>query len=333
MPGRLAVEIANLPLKKYEEFLEKLSKQSNLYAAKQNNAVGAKAQNKYIDKQIGIAKKKDNEAQKTAKTTAKALDNSIKDIGKVKDKVYKSAKGKAGKAEVANFYEEIKKYTGKKKAIPASLISKITNAGYRDLAEACENYNAKLGANETAQETAAISKEETKQEIATLAKQKFDNIATEYEYRRSASEQEITAVNNQIALKQAKGQKASASDYNRLIYAEQEQQKTYRAEKKRLQQELESAVAKGDIKERSAEWYEMVGAINEVTNAIDESELSLVGFQNALRQLQWDTFDDAMKTVKRTNSESDCYINRISHKDLVRRRIPENLTGAQLRGN
>ena len=61
----------------------------------------------------------------------------------------------------------------------------------------------------------------------------------------------------------------------------------------------------------------MVSAINEVTNAIDESTRSIVEFQNALRQLKWDTFDKSLETVKRVNSEADYYIDLMSHKDMT----------------
>ena len=80
---------------------------------------------------------------------------------------------------------------------------------------------------------------------------------------------------------------------------------------------MNDAVISGSIKKDSDEWFEMVSAINEVTNAIDESTQSIVEFQNALRQLKWDTFDKSLETVKRVNSEADYYIDLLSHKDMT----------------
>lgn len=73
---------------------------------------------------------------------------------------------------VNDYYKKVQNYTKAKKQIPASLISKISGDGYSTLSKACTNYNAALVANDTAQETAALSRETIRQELADLAEQR-----------------------------------------------------------------------------------------------------------------------------------------------------------------
>lgn len=73
---------------------------------------------------------------------------------------------------VNDYYKKVQNYTKAKKQIPASLISKISGDGYSTLSKACANYNAALVANDTAQETAALSRETIRQELADLAEQR-----------------------------------------------------------------------------------------------------------------------------------------------------------------
>ena len=321
----LAVELANLPLDKYEKFLDKNAGKNDLYVAKQNNATNARGQNKMIDRQIGIVKQNDKKAQDTAKATEKNLNQSIKDMNSAKKKDYGSTKivtGELGPVEqvrkkLDDYYKQTEKYTKSKKQIPASLITKIADDGYASLAAACANYNAQLAANETAQATAALSKENAAKDIAGLAKQKFDNIAAEYDYRIFANEQKKTAADNRIARKEANGRKASTADYKELIAAEQAEQKKYTDKHDRLQKELDQAVADGAVKEGAEEWYAMIAAVNEAANAAAQAEQSVIQYKNAMRQLKWDAFDRALENITRINGEADYYLNRLSRKKLV----------------
>ena len=321
----LAVELANLPLDKYEKFLDKNAGKNDLYVAKQNNATNARGQNKMIDRQIGIVKQNDKKAQDTAKATEKNLNQSIKDMNSAKKKDYGSTKivtGELGPVEqvrkkLDDYYRQTEKYTKSKKQIPASLITKIADDGYASLAAACANYNAQLTANETAQATAALSKENAAKDIAGLAKQKFDNIAAEYDYQISANEQKKTAADNRIARKEVNGRKASTADYKELIAAEQAEQKKYTDKHDRLQKELDQAVADGAVKEGAEEWYAMIAAVNEAANAAAQAEQSVIQYKNAMRQLKWDAFDRALENITRINGEADYYLNRLSRKKLV----------------
>ena len=323
--AELAVELANLPLDKYEKFVDDTAKKDDLYSAKEDNAVNAKDKNKYIDRQIANAKDRDKKAQSTAKETGKNVDKSVKDIEKAKGKDYSSTKvvtGELGPTEqvrkkLNDYYDKVNKYTKSKKKIPESLITEIAGEGYAALAKSCLNYNAALAANDTAQQTAALSKEETQQEIADRTKQKSDNIADQYDRKIYEQEQKQNKINNQIAAKEAKGRKASVSDYEALIKSETQKQNLNSEKAAALQKNLDQAVADGTIKKGSEQWNAMVDAINDAKNAGAEAAQTILEYQNTIRQIKWDAFDNAMETVKRTGSEADYYINRMSGKKLV----------------
>lgn len=286
---------------------EKYDSQDELYDAKIDNATSAKSKNKLIDKKISNI----NKTQK-AYNTAVSTDN--KNLKSAKKTISKFKSTKENKKILAS----IKKAAKAGKRISQSLLDKASKLNDNGkLYNACVQYNAYWDAKQSDKATADLYKETAKQDKADLAKEKFDNISSDYDNKISSNEQKKTALNNKISLAQEQGKQISAAYYKSLISSEKGEKNKLIKERKDLQKNLNDAVIKGSIKKSSDEWYEMVSAINEVTNAIDESTQSIVEFQNALRQLKWDTFDKSMETVKRINSENDYYIDLMSHKDMT----------------
>lgn len=286
---------------------EKYDSQDELYDAKIDNATSAKSKNKLIDKKISNI----NKTQK-AYNTAVSTDN--KNLKSAKKTISKFKSTKENKKILAS----IKKAAKSGKRISQSLLNKASKLNDNGkLYNACVQYNAYLDAKEADKATADLYKETAKQDKATLAKEKFDNISSDYENKISSNEQKKTSINNKISLAQEQGKQVSTAYYKSLISAEKGEQSKLIKERKKLQKSLNDAVISGSIKKGSDEWFEMVSAINEVTNAIDESTQSIVEFQNALRQLKWDAFDKSLETVKRVNSEADYYIDLLSRKDMT----------------
>lgn len=286
---------------------EKYDSQDELYDAKIDNATSAKSKNKLIDKKISNI----NKTQK-AYNTAVSTDN--KNLKSAKKTISKFKSTKENKKVLAS----IKKAAKADKRISQSLLDKASKLNDNGkLYNACVQYNAYWDAKQSDKATADLYKETAKQDKADLAKEKFDNISSDYDNKISSNEQKKTALNNKISLAQEQGKQISAAYYKSLISSEKGEKNKLIKERKDLQKSLNDAVIKGSIKKGSDEWHEMVSAINEVTNAIDESTQSIVEYQNALRQLKWDAFDKSMETVKRINSENDYYIDLMSHKDMT----------------
>lgn len=286
---------------------EKYDSQDELYDAKIDNATSAKSKNKLIDKKISNINKTQKAYNTAVSTDNKNLKSAKKTISKFKST-----------SENKKILASIKKAAKSGKRISQSLLNKASKLNDNGkLYNACVQYNAYLDAKEADKATADLYKETAKQDKATLAKEKFDNISSDYENKISSNEQKKTSINNKISLAQEQGKQVSTAYYKSLISAEKGEQSKLIKERKKLQKSLNDAVISGSIKKGSDEWLEMVSAINEVTNAIDESTQSIVEFQNALRQLKWDTFDKSLETVKRVNSEADYYIDLLSHKDMT----------------
>lgn len=286
---------------------EKYDSQDELYDAKIDNATSAKTKNKLINKKISNITKRQNIYNSVVTTDNKNLKSAKKTIGK-----FKSTK------ENKKVLASIKKAAKADKRISQSLLDKASKLNDNGkLYNACVQYNAYWDAKQSDKATADLYKETAKQDKADLAKEKFDNISSDYDNKISSNEQKKTALNNKISLAQEHGKQISAAYYKSLISSEKGEKNKLIKERKDLQKSLNDAVIKGSIKKGSDEWHEMVSAINEVTNAIDESTQSIVEYQNALRQLKWDAFDKSMETVKRINSENDYYIDLMSHKDMT----------------
>ena len=286
---------------------EKYDSQDELYDAKIDNATSAKSKNKLIDKKISNI----NKTQK-AYNTAVSTDN--KNLKSAKKTISKFKSTKENKKVLAS----IKKAAKAGKRISQSLLDKASKLNDNGkLYNACVQYNAYWDAKEADKATADLYKETSKQDKADLAKQKFDNIADQYDYETSGNEQKKTSINNKISLAEEQGRKISTAYYDGLISAESAEQQKLIAKRNALQQSLNEAVMNGSIEEGSDEWYDMVSAINDVTNAIDDATKSLVEYKNAQRQLRWDTFDKSLETIKRINSEADYYIDLLSHKDMT----------------
>lgn len=303
----LAEQRASLAKTTADSKVEKYDSKDELYDAKLDNATSTSSKNKLIDRKISNINNRQSAYNTAVKTDNKNIKSAQKNISKIKST-------KKNKKILAS----IKKAAKAGKRISQSLLNKAAklNDGGK-LYDACIQYNAYLDAKEADKVTADLYKETAKQDKATLAKEKFDNIASKYDNKISSNEQKKTEINNRISLVEEFGGQANVSDYKSLISAENGEYKKLIKEREELRRNLEESVVNGFIKKGSDEWYDMVAKINDVTNAIDESIRSIKQYQNALRQLKWDTFDKSLETVKRVNSEADYYIDLLSHKDMT----------------
>lgn len=303
----LAEQRASLAKTTADSKVEKYDSKDELYDAKLDNATSTSSKNKLIDKKISNI----NNRQSAYNTAVKADNKNIKSAQKNISKIKSTKKNK-------KILTSIKKAAKSGKRISQSLLNKASKLNDNGkLYDACIQYNAYLDAKEADKATADLYKETAKQDKATLAKEKFDNIASNYDNKISSNEQKKTEINNRISLVEEFGEQANVSDYKSLISAENGEYQKLIKEREELRRNLEESVVNGSIKKGSDEWYDMVAKINDVTNAIDESIRSIKQYQNALRQLKWDAFDKSLETVKRINSEADYYIDLLSHKDMT----------------
>ena len=161
---------------------------------------------------------------------------------------------------------------------------------------------------------------ELNEELSELAKQKFENIETEFDNRLELIESQQEQLENAIKLTETQGLLVSTSYYASLIKSEEKIMKELMDKRAELQNSLNEAINSGRVEEYSEAWYDMKGAINDVNTAIQESEISLKEFENEIRQLEWDTFDYLADTISSAVDEGNFLIELLSKKDLFQQK-------------
>jgi hypothetical protein len=276
--------------------------ENELYAATSKNQTSAEAKNQYVDRQI-------SNISQNASTYQSAYNASVTDFGNAKNAIHKSS----GNAVI----NEIKsKYVSKNILIPADYLEKAY-AVSNSFGLACSNYNEALEAMNAAKAAADLYEQTAKTEKAALALEKMENIDKDYGHKISVFEQRASRINNSMDTAQAKGYQASKKYYERLTENEEKTNETLARKRKDLTDSLNQSVSTGAVTKFSDEWYEACGRIDDVTNAIEESAVSLAEFQKQMRQIDWDNFDYLESRIKNTISETDFLIGELSREDLA----------------
>ncbi len=280
--------------------------ENELHAAAAKNQTSAGAKNKYVDRQI-------SNISQNASTYQSAYNVSVND--------FNSAKGIINKSSGNAVINEIKtKFVSRNILIPADYLEKAY-AVSNSFGLACSNYNEALESMNAAKATTDLYAQTAKTEKAALALEKMENIDKDYGHRISVFEQKATRLNNSMDIAQAKGYQTSKKYYERLTENEEKTNQTLEQKRKDLTDSLNQSVSTGAVTKFSDEWYEACGRIDDVTNAIQESAVSLAEFQKQMRQIEWDNFDYLESRMKNTISETDFLIGELSREDLAREDI------------
>ena len=70
----------------------------------------------------------------------------------------------------------------------------------------------------------------------------------------------------------------------------------------------DEAVASGTIPKYTEDWYRMCAAIDSVTQAIEEGTTSLIEYNNAIRDIDWQKFDLIQERISDITAESEFLI-------------------------
>ena len=157
---------------------------------------------------------------------------------------------------------------------------------------------------------------ELKEQLGELYQEQFDTIATDYENKLSQIEHKTNTYNNAIDNLEAHGYLRTTKYYEQLRSVEQTNLSTLQEERDALTASLNKALASGYIKEGSESYYEMLGQINDVNEAIQESETSIVEFGNSIREVEWEHFDYLQEQISNITKEAEFLINLMDDSDL-----------------
>lgn len=157
---------------------------------------------------------------------------------------------------------------------------------------------------------------ELHEEIAQLYADRFDNISSDFENQLSLVEHLTNTYNTGMEKLEAEGLLGSKKYYEALQKAEKENQKILKQELVDLTEAYNQAMASGEIEKGSEQWYEMQKAINDVKEMLDESVVSVLEFEKAIRELDWSYFDFLQERIASITDESDFLIELMSNGKL-----------------
>ena len=158
--------------------------------------------------------------------------------------------------------------------------------------------------------------EELKEQVSELYAQRFDNIVTEFEGILSIAEHEKNMIEEYINQSEAQAWLVSSGYYEALIDYEKENQNTLIEQRERMLAQLNENVASGAIEVGSEEWVEEITAINDVTQAIEESNTQLLEYGQTLQELEWEKFDLLQDKISQITTESEFLIDLLSSDKL-----------------
>lgn len=285
-------------------------------------------QNKLLDAELSNLKSQ-------AKTRQKAVTETSKKVDEVKGKRDAAEKSRDGYGNYLlnnkkNKFVADKLTNAQKVAIKAG--KKVSTKGitdprvlkrlneYNKRVEEAEKWNQKLTIRIDAQTDAVNSAADAEREYAEALveneKKKLENISNYYDSHMSQYENRNDLLNTYMDRMQTRGYNLSTNFYAAQIEQYQKIASEKKAELAAMEKQFSESLSKGTIKEGTEEYYEMKDSIDQVKMSIAETTNSIVEMQAAIRDLEWEQFDQLQDAISRITSESDFLIDLMSHKDM-----------------
>ena len=157
---------------------------------------------------------------------------------------------------------------------------------------------------------------ELQEKVASLYENKFNDTLDDFENQLSIIEHKINSYEKGIDINEAKGYLASTNYYKALISTENQNISVLQNELNSLIKSRDEAVNSGKIAKYSSAWYEMTNSINDVEEAIDDANLSLIEYDKTMRSIEWDHFTYLQDEISKVTDESNFLIDLMSNSEL-----------------
>lgn len=274
--------------------------------AKYPNAVSASAKNKLLDDEISIYQS-DDKAYNTYYKKAKRFRTSSGSTAL--SALKKSGLKKGTKKKIKNLIK-------KGKEIPDTLLNAVKKKN-SSLYNKLIDYNNNVDYVSDVLNEKNTAKEEAKASIREKRMQKIENIQKHYENRIGKLNDEEQGIQNKADLMEARGQTISADYYQNQNKYEQNKRQEALNEKNAVQKSLDEAMAKGDIKIYSDEWYEIQSTLQTLDNTINDCDVAIANNSSAIRELHTTMLDKMAEDAARSNTEADFMATLLSHQELT----------------
>lgn len=158
--------------------------------------------------------------------------------------------------------------------------------------------------------------QDLRDQIADLAKQKFDSLSSVFDSKLGEIEHTTNMLEGYADQTEVAGYVVSTKYYEALMEQEKINIQSLQNEYSALTSALNEAISSGAIEENSEDWYDMKSSINEVEEAIQDANTSLLEYQNTMHETEWDLFDKLEDYISGITSESDFLIDLLDNADL-----------------
>ena len=152
--------------------------------------------------------------------------------------------------------------------------------------------------------------------LAQLYKDRFDSIQSNYSNQLSLMEKSSDSLQKKLDRLEEQGYMQNANYYAQMQDIERQNIQALNQELADLSRAFDEAMASGEIEEGSDAWYEMKIGIEDTKAAIDDAELSVIKYANAIRQISWDYFDYAQERISQITAEADFLLSLLDGKDM-----------------
>jgi len=158
--------------------------------------------------------------------------------------------------------------------------------------------------------------DDLKRKESELYKERFDNIATEYDKQLEVYEFRKSMIEEKINQQETKGHLISKEYYSALISQEKDNISDLTSKLNELIVARDEAVNAGKVDKYSESWYEMSNQIDQVTLSIEKANSSILNYNKSIRESNWKIFDLIQDKISKITKESDFLIKLMSKEKL-----------------
>lgn len=154
------------------------------------------------------------------------------------------------------------------------------------------------------------------EDLGQLYEDRFTDTKDDFDAQLDMLEHMTNTFENGMDDIEARGYLMTTKYYEAMRDVERQNIDVMNKELDALTEKMSQAVNSGEIKEGSQAWYDMQRDINDVKEAIQEAETSVIEFGNSIRETLWDRFDYLQDRITEITDEAEFMIDLMDFSKL-----------------
>lgn len=164
---------------------------------------------------------------------------------------------------------------------------------------------------------AADAVEDLRGEIAQLAQTRFDYITKQFEEMALSIDHAATRIGHIQSTIESEGYFESTLLIEQLRAGAEDKLGQLQDEAQQLAASIDEAVSNGDIEYGSEQWWGMYDSLQNVNDQVLELQSNIAGYNDQIRQLEWDKFDYIQDSVSRLTEENEFLIDILQDEAMM----------------